>query len=223
MNIVGYGGGTDSTAMLVGLWQQHVPVDLILFADPGAEQPHTYHYLRIMDQWLREHGMPGITRVWYTDRQGQRLTLEQECLRSASLPSIAYGWKKCSLKHKVAPQEKFCAHYPPCQNAWARGENVVKLIGYDAGEEKRRLGALPHDLADRKYQKAYPLMEWGWDRNRCIQEIQNAGLPLPGKSSCFFCPSMKRREIRTLYHRYPGSAGKSVGDRGSSAGPISLL
>ena len=85
MNIVGYGGGTDSTAMLVGLWQHHVPVDLILFADPGAEQPHTYHYLRIMDQWLREHGMPGITRVWYTDRQGQRLTLEQECLRSASL------------------------------------------------------------------------------------------------------------------------------------------
>ena len=103
--------------MLVGLWQHHVPVDLILFADPGGEQPHTYHYLRIMDQWLREHGMPGITRVWYTDRQGQRLTLEQECLRSASLPSIAYGWKKCSLKHKVAPQEKFCAHYPPCQAA----------------------------------------------------------------------------------------------------------
>ena len=193
MNIVGYGGGTDSTAMLVGLWQHHVPVDLILFADPGAEQPHTYHYLRIMDQWLREHGMPGITRVWYTDRQGQRLTLEQECLRSASLPSIAYGWKKCSLKHKVAPQEKFCAHYPPCQNAWARGENVVKLIGYDAGEEKRRLGALPHDLADRKYQKAYPLMEWGWDRNlltvrglgrnyawRDFIEADQAQLAIPG-------------------------------------------
>lgn len=28
--------------MLVGLWRHHVPVDLILFADPGAEQPHTY-------------------------------------------------------------------------------------------------------------------------------------------------------------------------------------
>ena len=141
--------------------------------------------------------------VEYTEKNGQRLTLERECLRSASLPSIAYGHKKCSLKHKVAPQEKFCAHYPPCQEVWDRGEKAVKLIGYDAGEEKRRLGALPHDLADRRYQKEYPLMEWGWDRNRCIQEIRNAGLPLPGKSSCFFCPSMKRREIRTLYHRYP--------------------
>ena len=89
MNIVGYGGGTDSTAMLVGLWQHHVPVDLILFADPGGEQPHTYHYLRIMDQWLQAHGMPGITQVWYTEKNGQRLTLERECLRSASRPSIA--------------------------------------------------------------------------------------------------------------------------------------
>lgn len=42
MIIVGYGGGTDSTAMLVGLWQRRIPVDLILFSDPGGEQPHTY-------------------------------------------------------------------------------------------------------------------------------------------------------------------------------------
>lgn len=87
MNIVGYGGGTDSTAMLVGLWQHHVPVDLILFADPGGEQPHTYHYLRVMDQWLQAHGMPHIQKVWYTDRTGQRLTLEQECL-AFRFPSV---------------------------------------------------------------------------------------------------------------------------------------
>ena len=58
MNVVGYGGGTDSTAMLVGLWRHHVPVDLILFADPGAEQPHTYAYLDTMSRWLENHGMP---------------------------------------------------------------------------------------------------------------------------------------------------------------------
>ena len=112
MNVVGYGGGTDSTAMLIGLWRHHVPVDLILFADPGAEQPHTYAYLDTMSRWLENHGMPAITRVWYTEKNGQRLTLEQECLRSGTLPSIAYGYKKCSLKHKVAPQEKFCTTSP---------------------------------------------------------------------------------------------------------------
>ena len=129
--------------------------------------------------------------------------MEQECLRSVSLPSIAYGHKKCSLKHKVTPQEKFCNHHPGCRDAWAKGEKVVKLIGYDAGEERRRIKALPHDLQDPKYRKEYPLMDWGWDRGDCVQAIQSAGLPLPGKSSCFFCPSMKPREIRTLYHQYP--------------------
>lgn len=210
MNVVGYGGGTDSTAMLIGLWKNHIPVDLILFADPGGEQPHTYAYLEIMDRWLKEHDMPPITRVWYQEKSGQRLTLEQECLRSGTLPSIAYGRKSCSLKHKVAPQERFCNQYQPCLDTWTRGEKVVKFIGYDAGEERRRQGAVAHDLLDKKYQKQYPLMDWGWRRTDCIQAIQSAGLPLPGKSSCFFCPSMKRREIRTLYHRYPDLLARAL-------------
>ena len=54
------------------------------------------------------HGMPPITRVYKTTRDGKRLTLEQECLQSGTLPSIAYGFKRCSLKHKLGPQEKFC-------------------------------------------------------------------------------------------------------------------
>ena len=210
MTVVGYGAGTDSTAMLVGLWQRSVPVDLILFADPGGEQPHTYAYLEIMGRWLAEHGMPPITRVWYTTRAGRRLTLEDECLRSGSLPSIAYGHKKCSLKHKAFPQEKFCRHDPRCRAVWAGGGRVIKFIGYDAGEPERRERVRERDEADSKYQKGYPLMEWGWDRDRCIQAIQEAGLPLPGKSSCFFCPSMKRREIRTLYHRYPELLGRAL-------------
>lgn len=210
MNVVGYGGGTDSTAMLIGLWKHHIPVDLILFADPGGKQPHTYVYLEIMDRWLKSHDMPPITRVWYQEKSGQRLTLEQECLRSGTLPSIAYGRKSCSLKHKVAPQERFCNQYQPCLDTWAKGEKVVKFIGYDAGEERRRQGAVAHDLLDKKYQKQYPLMDWGWRRTDCIQAIQSAGLPLPGKSSCFFCPSMKRREIRTLYHRYPDLLARAL-------------
>ena len=41
MNVVSFGGGTNSTAMIVGMYLHKIPVDLILFADPGAEQPHT--------------------------------------------------------------------------------------------------------------------------------------------------------------------------------------
>lgn len=122
INIVSYGGGANSTALLVGLHQHRIPVDLILFADTGGEHPHTYAYLDIMDRWLEEHGMPKITRVYKTTRDGRRLTLEDECLKSGTLPSIAYGFKRCSLKHKIGPQEKFCNNYPPCRKVWSRGK-----------------------------------------------------------------------------------------------------
>ena len=159
INMVSYGGGVNSTALLVGLHQHRIPVDLILFADTGAEHPHTYAYLDIMDRWLKDHGMPPITRVYKTTRDGKRLTLEQECLQSGTLPSMAYGFKRCSLKHKIGPQEKFCNHYPPCRKVWAAGKRVVKFIGYDAGEGYRSDKVLLGDLADPKYSKWYPLME----------------------------------------------------------------
>jgi hypothetical protein len=203
MNIVSYGGGTNSGALLIEMHKRQIPVDLILFADTGAERPHTYKNIETMNNWLVEHGMPEITIVYYKDKNGNRLTLEEECLRSGTLPSIAYGWKKCSLKHKAGPQDKFCNNYQPCIDVWARGEKVNKYIGYDAGEERRKLNALPHDADDKKFNYIYALIDWQMYREDCEKAILSQGLPLPGKSSCFFCPSMKKKEIRELYQNEP--------------------
>ena len=157
-----------------------------------------------MNQWLREHGMPPITVVEKMDRSGNRLTLETECLQSGTLPSIAYGFKRCSQKHKIGPQEKFCNHHPQCRAVWQAGGRVTRFIGYDAGERKRYEHSKQYNAADKKYENRYPLIEdWHWTRDDCIRAIQEAGLPLPGKSSCFFCPSMKRKEIEALKRQYP--------------------
>ena len=203
MNIVSFGGGVNSAAMLVGMYQRGIPIDLILFADVGAERPEIYAFLHEMNDWLRVRGLPPITVVENVDRFGQRLTLEQECLRAHTLPSIAFGHKRCSLKHKIAPQDKFCNHHPGCRADWAKGRCVTKYIGYDAGEGRRRERARERDAADRKYCKVYPLMDWGWTREDCIRTIRRAGLSVPGKSSCFFCPSMKKQEILALRDQHP--------------------
>lgn len=195
MNVVSFGGGTNSTAMIIGMYQREIPIDLILFADPGGEQPHTYEFIEIFSEWLLEHDLPPITRVFYTDKNGNRLTLEEESLRSRTLPSIAYGFKKCSLKHKIGPQDKFCNNNLRCKAVWSEDNKVIKFLGYDAGEERRIQHAKEIDKADKKYIHEYPLFNWGWDRGECIRVIESEGLPLPGKSSCFFCPSMKKKEI----------------------------
>lgn len=149
MNVVSFGGGTNSTAMIIGMYLHKIPIDLILFADPGAEQPHTYEFIQTFNVWLEKHGLPTITPVFYTDKAGNRMTLEEECLRSHALPSIAYGFKKCSLKHKIGTQEKFCNNYPPCREEWAAGRRVYKYIGYDAGETRRIQHAAPADEANK--------------------------------------------------------------------------
>ena len=126
--MVSYGGGANSTALLIGLHQHRIPVDLILFADTGAEHPHTYAYLEVMDSWLKDHGMPPITRVYKTTRDGKRLTLEDECLQSCSLPSIAYGFKRCSLKHKIGPQEMHWSWFRLCAEAYSPRLNRTRAM-----------------------------------------------------------------------------------------------
>lgn len=210
MNIVSFGGGTNSTAMIIGMYRKGIPIDLILFADTGAERPETYQYIEIFNGWLKERNLVEITVVQYTDKDGNVLTLEQDCLKACNLPSIAYGFKTCSQKHKIGPQDKFCNNYAPCKKIWANGEKVIKYIGYDAGEERRKTNAFAYDIQDKKYQRIYALIDWGWYREDCERVIQEEGLPLPGKSSCFFCPSMKKKEIKELKRKHPDLYERAV-------------
>lgn len=238
--LVSFGGGTNSVAMLIELVARRERVDAILFADTGGEKPETYEYVDLFSQWLVDRDYPAITRVFHTKRDGTFETLEDECLRIGSLPSIAYGSKKCSGKFKIEPQDKWTNSWPMARAAWSYRVRIRKLIGFGVDERHRadkvdeyndpkylapylagqrvtdiaRSHAAPSgdeardaravaNLARKiryavRYQKEYPLIEWGWGRDECVDAIDRAGLPRPGKSACFFCPSSKLVEIRSL-------------------------
>jgi hypothetical protein len=136
------------------------------------------------------------------------------------------------LKHKRTPQDRYIlAAYPPPE-VIRRGQRIVRAIGFEAGEERRTYAHVAkaigldageeHRLTwtrsgdekgkplsreqwlDRHYFVCwYPLMGWGLDRARCQQVIADAGLPVPVKSSCFFCPAMKKPEILWLREHHP--------------------
>lgn len=184
--------------MLIGMVIKGVPVDLTLFADTGGEKPHTYRHVERFSEWLVGNGYPPVITVRYA-----RETLEANCLRIKSLPSIAYGYKKCSLKFKRDPQNKYCNNWTPAKQAWKRGEKVIKLIGYDATEARRGLAS------DKKYVYRYPLIEWGWTRDKCLEVCESAGFEV-GKSACFYCPSSKAHEIKLLKKQYPDLANRAL-------------
>lgn len=188
MIVASFGGGVNSTAMLIGMHERGERVDLILFADTGGEKPHTYEHILTMTHWLVERGMPPITTV---SREAE--TLESDCLKRKALPGVAYGVKSCSDHFKMRPQRDYLKAHGIVP--------TVKLIGFDAGEAYR---------AKEIEGNRYPLIEWDWARDECVEAITRAGLPQPGKSSCFFCPNMKKPEIFLLRQQYPDLATRAV-------------
>lgn len=193
--VVAYGMGTNSTAMLVGLLGLRLRPDLILSADTNDERPRTYEHRDVVNEWCKSVGFPEIVMV---RKGGRQESLSENCARMEMLPSIAYGFKGCSHKYKREPQDKYVNNWAPARLAWEAGRKVVKLIGYDADEERRA-----KIKTDAKYDYQYPLIDWGWGRDECVDAIARAGLPQPGKSACFFCPSNTRSEIDQLKAEYP--------------------
>lgn len=200
--IVSWGGGVNSTAMVLAMHARQMRPDAILFADTGGEKPTTYAHLAQFSAWCVAHGLPAIVTV---ANDGMYRTLERNCLEKAMLPSIAYGLKSCSDKYKRRPQEKWAKSWAPALACWAAGGKVRKVIGYDAGESHRV--KIPEDDA---YSYWYPLIEWDMGREECIATIRQAGLTVPSKSACFFCPSSKKREVLALAKDHPDLFERAV-------------
>ena len=201
--VVAYGMGVDSTAVLVGFERQGIVPDAIIFADTGSEADHTYAYRPIIDAWLKSVGFPPITVVKYIPKDFKHWppynSLEENCLTNTTLPSLAYGFKSCSQKWKISPQEKWCNEWDVAQTTWSLGLKLRKVIGYDNGTNDIRRRNHIGDRNDPKYDYWYPLQDWGWDRERCKEEIRKSTLPcVPEKSSCYFCPAMKPHELHNL-------------------------
>lgn len=199
---VSYGGGTNSTAMLCGFVDKAVKPDLILFADTGAEMPHTYDHVAFMQTKVQEWWSMEIVVV-----RVPNLTIIDHCEKTHMLPSLAYGHRSCSQKFKHEPMEDYI-------KAWATAKvsEFTKAIGYGADEGHRVNGKpltkqLRVGLTETYW---YPLVDWQWRREECMAAICRHGIPQPGKSACFFCPASKRSEVLRLAKNHPELMKKAL-------------
>lgn len=203
--VVSYGMGVDSTAVLVGFAARGIRPDAILFADVGGERPETYAYLEVINRWLASVGFPLVTIVRYTPKRAPYRDLEGNCLCNRTMPGLAFGRKSCSQKWKGQPLD---AHVRKLFAAeLAAGVQIDRVIGYDCGPKDARRGK-QEDTAE--FHWWFPLRDWGWDREECKRQIAAAGLPVPIKSCCFFCPAMKPAELLDLADRHPDLALRAV-------------
>jgi len=210
-----FGAGVDSTAMLVLLRLAGLRPSVITFADTGGEKPPTWAHLARIQALLREWGWPTVdvcrkatlSTTPYDD-------LEGNCLANETLPSLAFGLKSCSIKWKQQPQDQFLmgvsrgparrSAHPLWRHAQARGQRIVKLIGYDCGKaDRRRAAAAGRALGPCEY--CYPLQLAGWSRADCVRAIEDhlGADMVPIKSACFFCPASRPWELFWLAGHHP--------------------
>ena len=206
MRVLNVGLGVNSTALGVEAVNRGIPFDLIVFADTGDERKRTYEFLELFSRWLTEHGQPAVTVTRWVRRDGSFIPISTLSLTRKELPSKAYGFSGCTSKWKQQPADKLVLNHPGTKAALARGELVERWIGYDAGEPgraERMLTRNPQPAGQKVWRWRCPLVEWDMGREECLAVIAAAGLPSPGKSSCFMCPSMKRSEIDDLARDEP--------------------
>lgn len=219
--VLSFGMGVDSTAILLR-WLEEPPSrdfdlsDLIVItAMTGDEYEETRGLVeRHVLPRLREHdvrfvqvarGGPSTADgvvVLSDSRSPERVHLEgvwrlsDELSSTGTVPQVAQGKRLCSLKFKGWPLDTWLAG--------ELGERPFRhVMGFNAEEQRR--ADRDASYSTEKRASEYPLIEWGWGREKCEDYIAGVVGERWAKSCCVYCPfATDRHESR---HRACPDAG----------------
>jgi hypothetical protein len=220
MRCLSYGGGQQSTALLVLAATGRLDLDAVLFANVGddSEHPGTLAYVRdIATPWAAEHGLT-VTTLDRRRRDGSTETLWGRLTKPASkslpipvrMSNGAPGTRSCTADFKIRVIGKWLkAHGATAQTP----ATVVIGISLEEIHRANTRRVEPHE------QIVYPLLDLGMRRTECAtliaaqplsaamaeraratfadqhpdvrRQLLRTGftrLPVPPKSSCWFCP-----------------------------------
>ncbi|WP_285491084.1 phosphoadenosine phosphosulfate reductase [Amycolatopsis taiwanensis] len=189
MKVISYGGGVQSTALLVLAAQGRIDYKVFLFSNVGddSEHPATLAYFRQVALPYAEQSGLDLRELRRRRRDGSTETLMQRLRRpeSRSIPipvrmaNGAPGRRSCTADFKIKVIDRWLRQ----QGASVRDPATVGIgISLDEIHRANRRRRGPHEKIE------YPLLDLGLRRTDCERIIKEAGLPVPPKSSCYFCP-----------------------------------
>lgn len=194
LTTISYGGGVQSTAMLVLACQGRLGYQVTdaLFANVGddSEHPATLQYIRdTASPFAATHGIT-VHELHRTRRDGTKETLYGRLMTDTAKGRVSDAipvrgrtgmpmGRACTADFKIKVVGKWLKQHG------ATADNPATVcIGISTDEIIRASNkrTMPYE------RPVYPLLDLGLDRSACIEVIRNAGLPVPPKSSCYFCP-----------------------------------
>ena len=180
-SVLSYGGGVNTTALMIMLVRKEMPFDVAVFADTGAELPETYSYLEVAQRYLERHG------VEFKVVRSRVGTLYDTCKRRRVVPSKMWRWS--TRDYKITPIHRYYR---------SLGSHIREYMGI-AYDEVGRMKASREDYITSEF----PLINWKMTREDCIAVIKSAHLPVPVKSGCYFCPFQDIPRWQELHGKHP--------------------
>jgi 3'-phosphoadenosine 5'-phosphosulfate sulfotransferase (PAPS reductase)/FAD synthetase len=212
LRVVSFGGGVQSTAMLVLAAAGRIDFAVFLFANVGndSEYPGTLDYLhQVAKPYAALHGIQ-LIELHRTRRDGSTETLYGRLTRpgSRSLPipvrmsNGAPGRRSCTAEFKIRVLGKWLRQHGATADNPATVAVGISLDEFDRASNRRQ----------EPYERVtYPLLDMRLSRSNCQRIIADAGLPVPPKSACWFCPFRRpstwaetRRDQPELFDRACG-------------------
>lgn len=211
MRVVSYGGGVQSTALLVLAATRRIDFPVFLFANVGddSEHPATLTYVRdVAMPYATEHSIT-IHELRKIRRTGKVETLLETLTRTQGSIQIpvrmangAPGNRNCTHDFKIKVIDGWLKEH----GATAETPATVG-IGISTDELHR---AKTNDARRPWALNSYPLLDLRMSRQDCVRTIMSAGVPVPPKSSCFFCPFHKMSEWQRMKREEPELFDRSV-------------
>jgi len=209
MRTFSYGGGVQSTAILVLASQGKVQYDHFLFANVGedSEHPDTLRYFYdVALPFADKHGLDLIELHKY--RKGEIETVYGRVMgnnRSIPIPirmsNGAPGRRSCTSDFKIGVIARWLK-----QNGATKEKPAITGLGISVDEFQRARTDSGIDWQILEY----PLIDLRLARQDCINIIARAGLLVPPRSSCYFCPFHSRSEWMILKNQRPDLFDKSI-------------
>ena len=172
-----FGAGVNSVALLLLLTEQKEKFETV-FVNHGGDYPETYEYIAYLR--TKKYEITEIT----PNHLGCR-TIEEYIYKYNFMPQRFKRW--CTVNFKIKPFISYIER--PC----------VVYLGFDFSESTRIERKKPEEHID--YQ--FPLFDFKMTREDCIKKIRKAGLDLPQRSGCWFCPFQTKQQIRDLFLTHP--------------------
>lgn len=204
LKVFSYGGGVQSTAALVLSAQARLDYRTFLFCNVGddSEHPDTLKYVHeVAMPYAKAHGVE-LIEVQRTRQTGEKETIYQRLTRPGSrsigipvrMSNGAPGNRACTGDFKI----KVVAKWLRAHGATKDDPAVVGLgISMDEWQRMRSDSGIAYEKL------AYPLIDLRMDRQDCINVISRASLPIPPKSSCWFCPFHRLQRWQEMRQKEP--------------------